>query len=467
MPRSGVRAQGWIAPDASTALPVTLCEAEVRREGDGYVFEFSNLPEGPVMVDVASVASRARIDLRKNREDVELMMDERWLWLAGERPEAEPAQAEKSGSVAVEARTVELVFEAEDGGSVREGSLPIALKPPGGALKPYEARSIQGGRIELKGLAPGTRVLVCDADIPGYAVLYEEFEVEKGSGVQRKVIRALAAGAIRVELKDEQDAPLFGAQVTLTGEARPGEGPYFDPGLGFQKNERGAFGPLPIGGTYQVTARHSGREVRSEPITLTAARPIADVALRFYPAKAVRVRVEGPGGATVTRMKVGVGRQYPGVTGWGLENFQTDEAGEFRLEGARRSGDASCTLHVAFERDWQPLSASFTGDEPEPWVLTVKPGLRLTGRVVRVDGSPVAGVRPMATWEGWSLDPKRPRSSFDAEGKTDAEGRFRFSNLSPGTLRFMVAGHPAPHGMRPPSLELPVAEDGELLITVE
>ncbi len=458
-----VRVRRVVRHESGATVLVTLESLLPERDREGHAFSFANLPEGELVLDIPVVRSRARLVLDKDRQDVELVMDEDWLWLADEWREAVKAKA-------LTARQVELVAEATDGGGVPQGNLQISIEPPGGGMvegpdalyKPY---AIRKGRVELPGLAPGTRVRVWwRTEIPGYVAEAQDFLVEAGQGAQSRPVKLSPAGAIRVELRDELGAPLVGARVALT---EIGASSSWEIGDEFGRSPKGVFGPVALGGRHRVSATHAGRRVQSEPITLTAAKPVADVSLRFYPAKAVVVRVTGPGGEPVAQAGLALGRKDRGFENWDVTRFHTDKNGEFRLDGLRRGGDAGCDLQLAFERDWQPILAGFAGDEPEPWIVTAKPGLRARGRVVRADGSPVVGVRPMAIPKRDAGEAATPYPAVYAEHETDSEGRFRFSNLPPGKWWFAVNERSAPSGTVLPWLDLPKDEGRELVITVE
>ena len=282
-------------------------------------------------------------------------------------------------------------------------------------------------------------------------------------------MKLLPAGAIRVRLSDEAGAPVIGASVVLldVAEAVRWDRPRWELGAEFTRSPKGVFGSVSLGGRHRVVATHEGRRVQSEPITLSAENPVADVELRFYPARAVMVRVMGMGDVTIANARLSVGRRDAGFDSWEQVSLRTDDRGEFRIEGLRRSGEVGCALYVAFERDWQPVWASFSGKESEPWVLNTKPGLRVTGRVVRADGSAVAGVRPMALPKTEDGAAGRPSPAVYSETITDDEGRFRFSNLPPGALWFAVPGRSHPPGGTAAWLNLPAANGAELRIVVE
>ena len=161
-----------------------------------------------------------------------------------------------------------------------------------------------------------------------------------------------------------------------------------------------------------------------------------------------------------------MGCQRVGFESYRNEDFRTDGDGRFQLRGMMRAAGTAYRLHVAFARDWQPMLVSFAGDAPEPWVLEAKPGLRASGRVLRSDGSGVAGVRPSAILIGEKWTPENRPPSVPADAVTDAEGRFQFCNLPPGHVRFLT-GRKRPEGVLFTEIELPSADAAELRLVVE
>jgi hypothetical protein len=322
-----VRVQRVVRHESGETVLITLESLLPEWDRDGYAFAFSNLPEGELVLDIPVVRSRAKVDLDKDRHDVELVMDEDWLWFADDW-----RAAVKDG--ALHARQVFLELETTDGGVVDEGTLLVSIEPPGTVghqdenVISYRFHSVKGGRIELPGLAPGTRVRVrSQTEIPGYMAEGQDFLVEAGAGVQRRAIKLSPAGAIRVELRDEYGTPLIGARVSLTDADALSTARSLENRDEFARSAKGVFGSVALGGSRRVIATHGGRRVQSEPITLTAANPVADVSLKFYPAKAVAVRVTGPGDGALAGTRLSVGRRDSGFENWDLASFTSKGCG--------------------------------------------------------------------------------------------------------------------------------------------
>ncbi len=114
----------------------------------------------------------------------------------------------------------------------------------------------------------------------------------------------------------------------------------------------------------------------------------------------------------------------------GVGNSQTDASGRFLFNGL---WDGEFKMYVTAEGMRRVQQTVMIGAaNPEPVVIRLEPGLELRGRVETADGEPAAGVEVTA----------RPASQSRGSGMTDssrtqsdADGRFHFDALGPGTQR--------------------------------
>jgi protocatechuate 3,4-dioxygenase beta subunit len=142
---------------------------------------------------------------------------------------------------------------------------------------------------------------------------------------------------------------------------------------------------------------------------------------------------------------------------WGLVEAVTDEAGAFRLTGLGAGAHALSASAPGYGR-----ATSTNVRAGEKVELFLFPGAGIYGRVSDSEGKPVEGAVVSAEWPGPMI--AAPPSS--AEQIADAEGRFAFLGLEPGTYR-LFARHPdfAPAAAEATLLEERDAEVGIVLGT--
>ena len=243
-------------------------------------------------------------------------------------------------------------------------------------------------------------------------------------------VHVLPAGAIAGQVLNADGTPAidnvsignYGVRVTKQ-ETRTG-------GFGqpFTADEKGRFfiTPLPLDVTYTVSATRGYTVQLSAPIQLDAAHPTASVSLQFPPTASVEGTLLDPEGKPLPGVAYGLGFSSPGKQGghgWGGD-MATDGWGRFRLAGLS-VGVGHYSLDFNPRRDFRPVRVPLSLDGT-PLTVQLHRGLVIEGQVVdEATGKPVKGVElyamPSNFREGDYL--------CDAEALTDAEGRFRFSNL--------------------------------------
>lgn len=167
----------------------------------------------------------------------------------------------------------------------------------------------------------------------------------------------------------------------------------------------------------------------------------ADVALE--PQAILRGQVVDPEGAPVAGATVGPARTGSGnsISGDTLFNATTDEQGRFEVR-LPASGAVEYNL-VAHDGDWRTSRAWANGyGEPlrttpgqtlEGLELRLTKGANVRGRVVDVQGRPVAGKEVVA-----KANHPRANRYFQPRGTTDAAGRFELRNVEGGSNYVMV-----------------------------
>ena len=114
----------------------------------------------------------------------------------------------------------------------------------------------------------------------------------------------------------------------------------------------------------------------------------------------------------------------------GVGNSQTDASGRFLFNGLW-DGEFEMYVHAEGMRRVQQ-TVMIGATNPEPVVIRLEAGLELRGRVETADGEPAAGVAVTASPASQSRGGGMTDTS---RTQSDADGRFHFDALGPGTQR--------------------------------
>ncbi|HKH47549.1 MAG TPA: carboxypeptidase-like regulatory domain-containing protein [Thermoanaerobaculia bacterium] len=185
--------------------------------------------------------------------------------------------------------------------------------------------------------------------------------------------------------------------------------------------------------------------------------PDAPVSLALKPAVVLTGRVADSEGRPVAGAAVRVVPTDPYPYYRGLRDLVsgfTREDGTFRLRGV----PARSMLQVGAEAEGfapaeQVASTGEPGRNPAPLRIALGPGSSLTGRLVDLDGQPIAGaeilLRDIAALDaGLAANPEEHRAV------SDPTGRFRFEHLA-GGVRHLRAGLPGAAPSALPEVEIP------------
>ena len=213
--------------------------------------------------------------------------------------------------------------------------------------------------------------------------------------------------------------------------------------------------PVPLGGEYVVTAAQGSRFQLSSTIKLNEAEPTQHIELRMGEGAALAGRAIGETGEPLADVPVTFlfGRSalspiYSSIT-------RTTPDGRFSVGNVCASA-GQCFAQLDPRRDYQPTRVELRTDG-RPTVVRLRRGLALAGRVVED-----ATDHPIPNAEVFARQVRQNRDRFvriAAEARSDAQGRFRFSNLPEGALVLWlegpnsVTGHSAVAG-QPGSAEL-------------
>ncbi len=191
--------------------------------------------------------------------------------------------------------------------------------------------------------------------------------------------------------------------------------------------------PLPLGGTYVVTANHGSSYVLGPEITLDEKNPIQQVNLRLADGLPVSGQVMDPEGNPIRNIKVELSYSTPFKSSFDGPFAMSDEQGRFDFEAVNPDVLGSYSLNVREAAGWQPYRAE--AQPGQPVVVALKRGGIVTGVVLdNATGYPVPNVSVYATGEHYeSIDQNNWHLyMLKAESETNQHGEFRFSNLPAG-----------------------------------
>jgi beta-lactamase regulating signal transducer with metallopeptidase domain len=268
----------------------------------------------------------------------------------------------------------------------------------------------------------------------GYWFKDGDVEVEPGEGEKIIDIPALPAGAIAGRVLDSDGKPAVGGDISCrTVEPAAGlQGEVFIKN-NLRGDAQGRFfaSPLPLGGSYVVIAGRGHNRQVSPPVRLDVSQPTGRITLKMARDAVAEGRVVGPDGRPLAGVPVGLELVHPTAGGgWGPPT-PTDDEGRFRFDDLSPELDGYRAI-VEAPKGYQPADARLRPGGP-PVGIRLERGHVIEGRVLDAKtGRPIPGISIYAQRPEWA---EGRRNSFEAEAKTDEQGRFRFSNLPEGSWR--------------------------------
>jgi Zn-dependent protease with chaperone function len=326
-------------------------------------------------------------------------------------------------------RHVVLRLVTPDGNVLPQGELEIIGYPKGESQPSiHKYLKLVHGRASLDVHAPG-RLVYRPKTIIGYWFEDKADEIGPGHGPLEIPIPVVPAGAIAGEVLEPDGTPaLERISVGCKVVQRP-------PGLetaslawnNFRVDSKGKFfiSPVPLGGTYVVTACRMHNKQVSRPVRIDGANPTGHATIRMASPLAAEGLVLGPDGQPLAGIPVTLALRHPLAPHSWSPPERTDRDGRFRFNDVNAEvGEYWADLRM--RRDFLPTEARLRTDG-EPVAIRLETGRVVEGRVVdAATGWPIPGVEFYA--QPAARQPGEP-FVYEAEGKTDGEGRFRFSNL--------------------------------------
>ena len=303
---------------------------------------------------------------------------------------------------------------------------------------------IVDGQIQFEVPVPGTRSQFhADADgLIGFWFNSHDVEwptIQPADEPFELVIPVLPAGAIegQVITSDGLPAVEVGVGATIKYEyprASSNGLRSYGGGMHTKTDAEGRFflTPLPLGASCVMTLSDGFYRQVGEEITLDGSAPVQSVELQLGERVDVAGQILDPNGVPLRGLPVELLFNHPrGSMSWGPP-VATDGAGRFLFAGLNADADGRYEADMKFHSGYVPLRATLRFGEAN--VIQLEVGRVLTGRTLDQQGNPVPGVEVYAMRADLDLSPGAI-NSFEAEAVTDADGRFRFSNLPDLTLK--------------------------------
>lgn len=344
------------------------------------------------------------------------------------RPEAITAGRESAAGRA------EITLLWSDGTpAVGVGASMLQAGPRGAPRVCVRAVSDPAGLLRFADLATGRNRLVVDLRAS------QELDIEPGA-VHTSTVTLPAATEVRGFVRGVDGRPLVGAALVFDDNDWGGWTPELE--VAVRSAADGSFVLRDVEDGRDVGARAPG--CLPSPLVTIAGLPVVDGARRIDfslepGAGRLTGRVLAPDGRPLAGARVVAGpRNGHHVTGpHGGHAIappplaaRSDEAGRFELEDALPLGPQPVHCMARGFGQWSG-SVTIVGGTTE-FEIRLEPSARIEGRVVDVEGIPVAGVRVLQSVEhlgGWYLEESFP-PPLDV---TDAEGWFVLEWVAPGT----------------------------------
>jgi 5-hydroxyisourate hydrolase-like protein (transthyretin family) len=316
---------------------------------------------------------------------------------------------------------------------------PDGSPPPRGTVNVETITENQDDREVLKKSIPlEDGVAKFDAYVSGHAFYSAKgmmgywfddrhITVDPGDGPLEIVVPVIPAGAVKGSVLNADGSPVTDniqihakGSVNLAESSRSGD---FANNINVNGSGKYFISSLPLDGDYTVYATHS-HLIQFAGFHLDSAHPIADITLRLPVKTTVEGTIVDPEGRPLSNVDFGlVFNATPelNLASWGSN---TNQEGRFHFTDlSAKVGQYS--LAFAPKSSYRPLRVALPLDG-KPVVVKMQRGLVLEGQALdAATGLPVPGV------EVWALpaECKIGDQGCNAEGVTDQEGRFRFSNF--------------------------------------
>lgn len=435
-------------PDRDDMTVTTRAYPVAIKEGEGS-FSITDLFPGSFKLVAGRV--KKQIDLGPETPVLEIDLN------APSAPKTNEANQAAAGA------TREVVFKFK---------VPEAVPPPTASFRVhyyregdsvYKSRDLSITNTEARLLIPVPGVVSWEPkDLPGYWLAPNSHPVPAGSGPEEIAIALIPAGAIHGTVVGENGEEIGGVLVSVVVADRSSllpEGVIYHPTAKDSSSTedgptRFVARPLVFGGQYGIVAHRENTYVCSPVFSITGKNPIQTVRLQLpkntasFSVQLLDEQDRPLAGQRVSLLyephlrfaaSSGRGLFFPDqVPGFSSQEVRTDRDGIASFPGINPEAPGNYFAISQSRKDFIPsrttLSLSKMLKSPKPIWLTR--GKILAGTLVdSQDGRPVSSRSVYAMRIGHS-----DQLSFEAEGKSTADGKFVFSNLAAGTYVLAAGG---------------------------
>jgi len=388
--------------------PVTI------RDGEGH-FEFRSRWPGVLKIDAGG--KTIRMNLTKPVED--LLID-----LSAPPP---AARAKRPAVIRLDVPADALA---------PTGTIRVAFTPKSSAVAAqdhlHKLLPIDRGQVRVEVAAPG-RLRCTPEGTVGYWFKEAATDIAAGEEPATVNVPCVPAGAIYGQVFEADGSPanLTGSNNALVSVVQVARSPALQGGSpdiypGLRSGGRFFASPLPLGGTYRIVAHRGHCYVMGEPIVLDGRRPTRQVRLQLVEGVTFPVKVATPDGKPAVGVTVKLIYETKYSHSFGGQAVSTNAEGKAVFEHVNSAAPGRYRLRIDTRRDYRPVNVQVTPSAGGK-TLTVEPGLSCSGQVIDADTG-----RPVPEAEVYARAMGAARAELlEAEGRTNAKGRFRFSTMGP------------------------------------
>lgn len=335
--------------------------------------------------------------------------------------------------------TRDVVFRFVEGG--RTVKPAGRLRVNGASDQGLQWIPLTDGELRVSAKIPSNAIFAQPEGLIGYWYHPHDVEWPEATEAGRPIIVEIPvypAGAIHGEVIDVDGAPATGvrAAVAMEFEQKTGTGARMHrDSLTMPCDAQGRFflTPVPFGARCVMTVNDRYYRQEHDDFVMTPDQPTRSVNIQMQPRRDVAGRLLDTEGKLIVSQSVMLSFRGEITSNSWADAVWTDRLGRFAFPGLNAAAAGQYRVEIRSQRDYVPAIATLDLDgETE---IRLSRGLVVEGRTLDEQGQPVPGVHLYATRV--EFDPQRHDFySFEAEAATDAEGRFRFSNLPAVELRF-------------------------------